>query len=47
MDPSQAQLQTVPGLVRTLALDQDLQLPPAYRTSALKKLAASNTAGNQ
>ena len=45
VDPSQAQLQTVPGLVRTPALDQDLQLPPAYRTSALKKLAASNTAG--
>ncbi len=45
VDPSQAQLQTVPGLVRTPALDRDLQLPPAYRTSALKKLAASNTAG--
>ena len=45
VDPSQAQLQTVPGLVRTPALDQDLQLPAAYRTSALKKLAASNTAG--
>jgi transglutaminase-like putative cysteine protease len=45
VDPSQAQLQTVPGLVRTPALDQDLQLPAAYRTSALQKLAADNTAG--
>ena len=45
VDPSQAQLQAVPGLVRTAELAPDLQLPPAYRTSALKKLAASNTAG--
>ena len=45
VDPSQAQLQAVPGLVRTPALAADLQLPPAYRTSALKELAASNTAG--
>jgi len=45
VDPSQAQLHTVPGLVRTAALNPDLQLPPAYRTSALKKLAASNSAG--
>ena len=45
VDPSQAQLQAVPGLARTAELAPDLQLPPAYRTSALKKLAASNTAG--
>ena len=45
VDPSQAQLQAVPGLVRTAELAPDLQLPAAYRTSALKKLAASNTAG--
>jgi transglutaminase-like putative cysteine protease len=45
VDPSQAQLQAVPGLVRTAELAPDLQLPPAYRTSALKKLAASHTAG--
>jgi transglutaminase-like putative cysteine protease len=45
VDPSQAQLQAVPGLVRTPALARDLQLPSAYRTSALKKLAASATAG--
>jgi transglutaminase-like putative cysteine protease len=45
VDPSQAQLQAVPGLVHTAELAPDLQLPPAYRTSALKKLAASNTAG--
>src|SRR6478752_5272909 len=45
VDPSQAQLQAVPGLVRTAELAPDLQLPPAYRTSALKELAVSNTAG--
>jgi transglutaminase-like putative cysteine protease len=45
VDPSQAQLQAVPGLVRTAELAPDLQLPPAYRTSDLKKLAASHTAG--
>jgi transglutaminase-like putative cysteine protease len=47
VDPSQAQLQAVPGLARTAALNPDLQLPPAYRTSALKKLAASNSAGQR
>ena len=45
VDPSQAQLQAVPGLVRTAELAPDLQLPPEYRTSVLKKLATSNTAG--
>ncbi|HEY1004400.1 MAG TPA: transglutaminaseTgpA domain-containing protein, partial [Streptosporangiaceae bacterium] len=45
VNPSQAQLQAVPGLVRSAELAPDLQLPSAYRTSALKKLAASNTAG--
>jgi transglutaminase-like putative cysteine protease len=45
VDPSQAQLQAVPGLLRTVELAPDLQLPSAYRTSALKKLAASKTAG--
>jgi transglutaminase-like putative cysteine protease len=45
VDPSQAQLRAVPGLVRTAELAPDLQLPPEYRTSALKKIAASNTAG--
>jgi transglutaminase-like putative cysteine protease len=45
VDPSQAQLQAVPGLVRTAELAPDLLLPPEYRTSALKRLAASNTAG--
>ena len=45
VDPSQAQLQAVPGLARTAELAPDLQLPPEYRTSALKELAASNTAG--
>ena len=45
VDPSQAQLQAVPGVVRTAPLAPDLALPPAYRTSALRKLAASNSAG--
>jgi transglutaminase-like putative cysteine protease len=45
VDPSQAQLRAVPGLVRTAALASDLQLPSTYRTSALKKLATSNSAG--
>src|SRR6476661_1877228 len=45
VDPSQAQLQAVPGLARTAELAPDLQLPSAYRTSALKELAVSNTAG--
>jgi hypothetical protein len=45
VDPSQVQLETVAGLVRTAALAPDLALPPAYRTSALKKLAARNSAG--
>jgi len=45
VDPSQAQLQAVPGLVRTAGLAPDLQLPAAYRTSALKKLADGNSAG--
>ena len=45
MDPSQAQLEAVPGLVKTAALAPDLQLPASYRTTALKKLAASYTAG--
>src|SRR5712691_11479295 len=45
VDPSQTQLAAVPGLVKTPALAPDLRLPPAYRTTALKKLADSNTAG--
>jgi hypothetical protein len=45
LDPNQEQLQTVPGLVRTPALARDLALPTAYRTSALKKLADRNSAG--
>src|SRR5439155_20257997 len=45
VDPSQEQLQTVPGLARTASLAPDLRLPAAYRTSALKKLADRNSAG--
>ncbi len=45
VDPTQAQLEDVPGLVRTSALEADLRLPSSYRTAALKRLADSNTAG--
>src|SRR6266566_1365531 len=44
VDPSQAQLEKVPGLVRTASLAPDLVLPAAYRTSELKKLADGITA---
>ena len=45
VDPSQAQLEAVPGPVKTAALAPDLQLPPSYRTQALKNVAATYTAG--
>ena len=45
VDPSQAQLEAVPGLVKTAALAADLQLPPSYRTQALKNVADTYTAG--
>jgi transglutaminase-like putative cysteine protease len=45
VDPSQAQLEAVPGLVKTADLARDLQLPPAYQSATLKQLADSNTAG--
>ena len=45
VDPSQAQLEAVPRLVKTAALLGDLQLPSSYRATALKKLADGYTAG--
>ena len=39
VDPSQAQLEAVPGLVKTAVLAPDLQLPSSYRTQALKNVA--------
>ena len=45
VDPSQAQLEAVPGLAKTAALAPDLQLPPSYRTQALKNVAATYTVG--
>ncbi|HEY1673555.1 MAG TPA: transglutaminaseTgpA domain-containing protein, partial [Streptosporangiaceae bacterium] len=45
VDPSPAQLAAVPRLVKTAALDPDLKLPASYQTTVLKRLAASNTAG--
>jgi transglutaminase-like putative cysteine protease len=45
VDPSQAQLAAVPGLVQTPVLAPDLRLPESYRTTTLKRLATSQTAG--
>ena len=45
VDPSQSQLYAVPGLVKTAALDRDLQLPTSYQSAALKKLADTTAAG--
>ena len=45
VDPSQEQLESVPGLVKTAILAPDLQLPSTYRTQALKNVADSYTAG--
>lgn len=45
VDPTRAQLAAVPRLARTAALAPDLQLPSSYRTAALKKLAATQVAG--
>jgi len=45
VDPTAAQLKAVPGLVKTPALEADLELPPSYQTAALKRLAERNTAG--
>jgi len=45
VDPTPAQLSVVPGLVPTSVLAPDLRLPTSYRTTALKRLAASATAG--
>ena len=41
VDPSQGQLESVPGLVKTAILAPDLQLPPSYRTPGLRKVADS------
>jgi transglutaminase-like putative cysteine protease len=45
VDPSQAQLDAVPGLAKTADLERDLQLPASYRSAALRRLADSATAG--
>jgi transglutaminase-like putative cysteine protease len=45
VDPSQAQLESVPGLAKTAILAADLQLPSSYRVPALKKVADFYTAG--
>jgi len=44
VDPSLAQLEAVPPLTGS-GLAPDLQLPPAYRTAALKQLAQARTSG--
>ena len=45
VDPSQGQLEGVPGLVKTATLAPDLQLPSSYRAGALKQVADAYTAG--
>jgi transglutaminase-like putative cysteine protease len=45
MNPARAQLASVPAVSRTAGLDPDIRLPEAYRTTALKRLAARNTDG--
>src|SRR5271165_4918026 len=45
VDPSQAQLEAVPRLVKTAALAPDLQLPSSYRTQALKNVIDTYTVG--
>ena len=45
VDPSQAQLTAVPALTGVPGLAPDLQLPPSYRTAALKQLAQAQTSG--
>jgi Transglutaminase-like superfamily len=45
VDPSRDQLASVPAVAPTASLAPDLRLPDAYRTTALKRLAERNTAG--
>ena len=45
VDPSRGQLASVPAVASTASLAPDLRLPEAYRTTALKRLAERNTAG--
>jgi transglutaminase-like putative cysteine protease len=45
VDPTRAQLASVPAVARTASLEPDIRLPAAYQTTALKRLAARNTAG--
>ena len=45
VDPTQAQLASAPGPAKTAAVAPDLRLPASYQTTALKRLAVSNTSG--
>ena len=45
IDPSRAELEAVPALNALPGLAPDLQLPPSYRTAALKQLAQARTSG--
>jgi len=45
VDPTQARLASLPAVSRTASLDPDIRLPESYRTTALKRLATRNTAG--
>src|SRR6516165_1889741 len=45
IDPSRAELEAVPALNALPGLAPALQLPPSYRTAALKQLAQARTSG--
>ena len=45
VDPTQAQLASAPRAAKTAAVAPDLRLPASYQTTALKRLAVSNTSG--
>jgi len=45
VDPTRAELASVPEVAQTASLEPEIQLPEAYRATALKRLATRNTAG--
>ena len=45
VDPDQTQLEAVPALTKLAILAPDLQLPPAYDSAALKRLAEAHASG--
>jgi transglutaminase-like putative cysteine protease len=47
VDPTQAELASVPPVTGAAALDPDLKLPSSYQATALKRLAESHTSGQK